>query len=73
MSWLLEAAPRKGSLMLILSRRVQEEIVIDGQNVRITIVKVKDGVVRIGVTAPKDVKILRGELLEDHTEDDAQK
>ena len=47
--------------MLVLSRKKNESIVIS-DNVRIEILKVSGNTVRIGVQAPRDVKILRGEL-----------
>ena len=47
--------------MLVLSRKVGQEIVI-GDNVRITITKVSGNRVTLGVDAPEDVRILRGEL-----------
>lgn len=49
--------------MLVLSRKTEESIVVDG-NVTITILKVNGGRVRIGVEAPENVRILRGELVE---------
>lgn len=47
--------------MLVLSRKLNEEIVIDGR-IRIQVVQVKGKTVRLGISAPDDVKILRGEL-----------
>ena len=47
--------------MLVLSRKQQQEIVI-GDNVKITVLKVKGNSVRLGIEAPQDVKIVRGEL-----------
>lgn len=51
--------------MLILSRKKNEVIHI-GNDIRIIITNTKDqyGQVKIGIDAPKDVKILRGELME---------
>ena len=49
--------------MLVLSRKVGEEIVIGG-NIRIRIVEFKGGRVRIGIVAPKDVAVDRQELHE---------
>ena len=49
--------------MLVLSRKKEEKICI-GDNIVITIVEVRGGVVRIGVDAPKDIKVLRQELEE---------
>jgi carbon storage regulator CsrA len=47
--------------MLVLSRRPGEEIVIDG-HIRITLVGIKGGQVRLGITAPRSVSVLRREL-----------
>lgn len=49
--------------MLVLSRKVGEEIVV-GDGVRVVIVGISGRVVRIGVDAPKDVRVLRKELWE---------
>ena len=48
--------------MLVLSRKINEKILIGG-NIEITIVDIKGDIVKIGISAPKDVSILRGELL----------
>lgn len=50
--------------MLVLSRKVDEKIRIGG-DVVLTIVKIDRNKVRIGIEAPKDVSIVRGELIED--------
>ena len=47
--------------MLILSRKVHQEIVI-GNGISITIVAVRGKQVRIGIKAPPDVSIRRDEL-----------
>jgi len=47
--------------MLVLSRRLGEEIVIGG-NIRLTIVAVKGDRVRIGIAAPPDVTVDRQEI-----------
>jgi len=49
--------------MLVLSRKVGEEIVID-DHIHITVVEIKGGKVRIGVCAPKDVVVDRQEIHE---------
>lgn len=50
--------------MLVLSRKVDESIVI-GDSITIKIISVEKGVVKLGVDAPKNVSIVRNELLED--------
>jgi carbon storage regulator len=47
--------------MLVLSRRVGEEIVIDGQT-RLIVLGVKGGVTRLGFVAPPSVRVDRKEL-----------
>jgi carbon storage regulator len=48
--------------MLVLSRRVNERIVI-GKDIRITVTMIRDSLVRIGIEAPPQVSILREELV----------
>jgi carbon storage regulator len=47
--------------MLVLTRRVGEEIIINGE-VCITVVAVRGDKVRIGVTAPRSVRVDRREV-----------
>lgn len=47
--------------MLVLSRKVGQELVI-GDNVRIIIQRVSGNRVAVGIEAPNDVHIVRGEL-----------
>lgn len=47
--------------MLVLSRKVDESIVI-GPDITITVLRVDGGKVRLGVEAPKNIKVLRREL-----------
>lgn len=47
--------------MLVLSRKVGEEIII-GDNIRVTVVAVRPNVVRLGFTAPGNVPIFRSEI-----------
>lgn len=49
--------------MLILSRKLNEEIVINS-DVKIKIISITENQVKIGIEAPGDVKILRGEIYE---------
>ena len=47
--------------MLVLSRKQNQEIII-GDDIKITILKTKGNTVRIGIEAPRDVSVRRGEL-----------
>lgn len=47
--------------MLILTRKKDESIIIDG-NIEVKIVECEDGKVKIGIEAPKNIEILRKEL-----------
>ncbi len=47
--------------MLVLSRKKDDSIVIDG-NITIEVVQIKGNQVRLGIKAPQSVRILRGEL-----------
>ena len=49
--------------MLVLTRKVGEEIVI-GDNIRLAVVDIRGGTVRIGVSAPKEVRVDRQEVHE---------
>jgi carbon storage regulator len=48
--------------MLVLSRKAGEVIHIGG-GIVVTVVSVREGRVRVGIDAPKDVPVLRGELV----------
>jgi carbon storage regulator len=50
-----------GVAMLILSRRVGESVMI-GDDVAITVLRVKGNQVRLGVNAPKTVSVQREEI-----------
>ena len=47
--------------MLVLSRKQDQSIVIDG-NIRVTVLNIKGQVVRLGFEAPSDVAIVRSEI-----------
>ena len=47
--------------MLVLSRKQDQDIVI-GDNIRVRILKIKGNTIRLGIEAPRDVKVIRGEL-----------
>lgn len=47
--------------MLVLSRKLNQDVII-GDNVKITVLKIKGNTVRLGIEAPRDVRVVRGEL-----------
>ncbi|MCH2178949.1 MAG: carbon storage regulator [Mariniblastus sp.] len=47
--------------MLVLSRKKNQSIVLDG-NISIEILQIKGNMIRLGINAPKSVRVLRGEL-----------
>ena len=48
--------------MLVLTRKINETIVI-GENIRVTIMAIRDRTVRLGIEAPQEVAIVREELV----------
>jgi carbon storage regulator len=48
--------------MLVLSRKLNEKIVIDG-GIVITVVKIEGGQIRLGIEAPRHIKVFREEVL----------
>ncbi len=49
--------------MLVLSRKVGDKLVIDG-NITVEVVKISGNRISLGIVAPSNIKILRGELTE---------
>jgi carbon storage regulator len=49
--------------VLVLTRR-EGEVFLLGDDIEIEILDIKPGVVRVGIRAPKHVRVLRSELLE---------
>jgi carbon storage regulator len=50
--------------MLILSRKIDQSIII-GENIEISITKIEGDSVKIGISAPRSIAILRKEILEE--------
>ena len=48
--------------MLILGRKLDEEIVIDGGRIVLTVVDIRGDQVRLGVTAARDIPVHRSEI-----------
>jgi carbon storage regulator len=57
--------------MLVLSRKTDEEIIIGGA-IRVRVLEVRRGRVRIGVSAPRKTEIRRAELTPTNTTDGAE-
>ena len=47
--------------MLVLTRKQQEQIQV-GDNITVTIVRIQGNTVRIGINAPRSVRVVRGEV-----------
>ena len=56
--------------MLVLTRKQSEKIRI-GNNITITVIRMKGKSVRLGIEAPNNVSVLRGELAFDQEHDEA--
>ncbi|GCD09026.1 carbon storage regulator CsrA [Clostridium tagluense] len=54
--------------MLVISRKKGESLLI-GDDVEITIVKIESGSVKIAISAPKEIGILRSELYKEVTDE----
>ncbi|MDG2222292.1 MAG: carbon storage regulator [Rubripirellula sp.] len=55
--------------MLVLTRKAKEQILI-GEDIKITIVRLQGNSVRIGIDAPREQRVLRGELEPTEVESD---
>ena len=47
--------------MLVLTRKLQQQIKI-GEQITVTVLRIKGNTVRVGIQAPRDVRVVRGEL-----------
>jgi carbon storage regulator CsrA len=47
--------------MLVLTRKQQDTIQI-GEEIVVTVVKIKGNVVRLGIDAPREIRVVRGEV-----------
>ncbi len=48
--------------MLVLTRKLMERLFI-GDDICVTVVRLEGGQVRLGIDAPRDVSVVRGELV----------
>jgi carbon storage regulator CsrA len=49
--------------MLVVTRKTDEKILI-GEDIKVTLVAIRGGSVRLGIEAPENIRILREELKE---------
>lgn len=54
--------------MLVIGRKKGESLLI-GEDIEITVVKIEDGSVRLAISAPKEITILRKELYKEVEEE----
>ncbi len=53
--------------MLVLTRKVEQALIING-NIVVKVLAVSGGRVKLGIDAPEEIKVIRSELLDaDHT------
>jgi carbon storage regulator len=52
--------------MLVLTRKLSERLYI-GDNICVTVVRLEGGQVRLGIEAPREVPVVRAELLDEPT------
>ena len=50
--------------MLVLTRKLMEKLYI-GDDICVTVVRLEGGQVRLGIDAPREVAVVRAELIED--------
>ncbi len=53
--------------MLVLTRKLNQSLLI-GDNIELTVLEVQSGSVRLGIKAPRNVRILRQEIVQQVTE-----
>ena len=58
-------------VLLVLSRKVRQRVSVGGI-VGVTVLGIRDGVVRLGFEAPKTIRICRQELLEQRRAEQAK-
>ena len=57
--------------MLVLSRKIGERILI-GDDITVTVVRISQGIVRIGIEAPRDMSVVREEVVVHESEEPSE-
>jgi carbon storage regulator len=57
--------------MLVIKRKKGEAIKI-GDDIEITVIKIEDGAIKIAIDAPKNITILRKELVKEVTDENKE-
>ncbi len=57
--------------MLVLSRKIGERILI-GDDITVTVVRISQGIVRIGIEAPRDMSVVREEVIVHESEEPSE-
>ena len=60
----INSSQKRVNDMLILNRKVNESIIV-GDNIEIKILEVVDGKIKIGIEAPREVRVLRKEIYDE--------
>lgn len=50
--------------MLVLARKADESIII-GDNIVVKVISIDNGVVKLGIDAPREISIVRNELIQE--------
>jgi carbon storage regulator len=48
--------------MLVLSRRKEESVLIDGRRIEVRVLGFRGDRVKLGISAPREITVVRGEL-----------
>lgn len=57
--------------MLVLTRKLNESLII-GDNIEITVLELSNGSVRIGINAPKKIRVYRKEIIDQITQENKE-